>query len=367
MEESARSNRFNFRKISFTCGSFVFLILSVAILLQGAEAAQAAESAQAADADVGAFAASRATADHSAALTPGATIFRDGTLLIRKKHLDSTTALITIDLLKSNKQISATFPTGIARSRLWTRLWFSKGAAQLSRMEQLAVRKSFDSQFALRIPGATPVLSATVSTESEFANSKSVVDFLANFMPIGETLEPFDSNVNLPRGFAEQYTPRAFENRFTMICDSIGKIKTASYTEVDDTVVSKDVVVGALDSQCRGRCGAGCDQAGQWRHNQYTQECLNHDLCHNATGSQLGPCKYMFWEAAAGYLFAPDCTEKAIAIGPNIPVIIPTPPAGSTLPSPATPIPDPHPNDGSITTPASQAPVGSSPAPVLND
>ena len=91
-----------------------------------------------------------------------------------------------------------------------------------------------------------------------------------------------------------------------MICDSIGKKAKASYSMYGLTV-SSVVMVGELSTKCKGRCGAGCNQPLQIRVNVYTQECLDHDVCHAENGVQLGVCKDAFWKAAYGYLNAPNC------------------------------------------------------------
>ena len=292
-------------------------------------------------------------------------IFKDSAIEIHSSPLSSGEQLITVDFPKSHKQVSAIFSAGESQDRLWQKLWFSKGSALLSKSEQTELRASFDRSISTL--KATDTTRSRSQADSDLARSQALVDFLANFLPADEKLQPFDRNVILPTGFLVQYrTIYALDRKYTMLCDSIGKVRTATVTDASANAFSKDVVVGAIDSNCRGRCGTACEQAGQWRHNQYTQECLNHDVCHDTTGSQLGPCENMFWKAAPGYVFAPDCTVKAIAIGPNIPVIIPTPPAGSGV-SPAIPIPDPNPNDGSNITPAARAPIGSAPAPVLKD
>ena len=91
-----------------------------------------------------------------------------------------------------------------------------------------------------------------------------------------------------------------------MICEWIGLERAATYS-VAQELVSLVVKVGDSETRCRGRCGLGCWQLYQWRPNQYTQECLNHDVCRDMTNGNFGECKDEFWIAALGYVSAPDC------------------------------------------------------------
>ncbi len=72
--------------------------------------------------------------------------------------------------------------------------------------------------------------------------------------------------------------------------------------------------IGCYDeaTHCAGRCGVGCggtkgvdDPTVQ----RITQDCLNHDLCVDATGQTFGPCADEFRAAIDDFLLAPDCAS----------------------------------------------------------
>ncbi len=94
------------------------------------------------------------------------------------------------------------------------------------------------------------------------------------------------------------------EKSYTSICGLIGKPWTGRFTDEQDRVVTKTTTVGSPQSGCYGRCGSQC---GNGNERRYTQECLNHDLCHRTLDRQLGPCKDEFWAAAPGFFSAPNC------------------------------------------------------------
>ena len=94
------------------------------------------------------------------------------------------------------------------------------------------------------------------------------------------------------------------EKSYKSLCSSIGKQKSGSFTDEQDRRVTKAAVVGSPQSGCYGRCGSQC---GNGNERRYTQECLNHDLCHRTLDRQLGPCKDEFWAAAPGFFSAPNC------------------------------------------------------------
>jgi hypothetical protein len=123
--------------------------------------------------------------------------------------------------------------------------------------------------------------------------------------------------------------PSLYEN----ICDKKGQVVTGfyiiakkerkeydcNYGDPDIVVIDKQVmpngdikcveqgIVGNINSDCLGRCGAGCG----WDlfDVRYTQECLNHDLCTRSTGKYLGPCKTEFDIAQEGWTCAEECPE----------------------------------------------------------
>ncbi len=93
---------------------------------------------------------------------------------------------------------------------------------------------------------------------------------------------------------------------FNMICDRIGSECLSSFT-ADGEEISRNVMVGTVDNSCMGRCGARCSQPLQSSTRQYTQECLNHDLCTAVVGSIFGQCLDEWYAASDGYLLAPEC------------------------------------------------------------
>lgn len=91
---------------------------------------------------------------------------------------------------------------------------------------------------------------------------------------------------------------------YRSICSSVGKARTGRFTDQNEQTITRTVTVGSNQSGCYGRCGSQC---GDGDNTRYTQECLNHDLCHRTLDRQLGPCKDEFWLAAPGFFSAPQC------------------------------------------------------------
>ena len=116
-------------------------------------------------------------------------------------------------------------------------------------------------------------------------------------LPAHESLEPL-----------EQASLKASRSQrgFTMICQSIGHQRRGKYINGQGKKKSKTVPVGFKKSDCYGRCGAGCGQS-----KQYTQECLNHDICNRETGENLGVCSDEFWAASDGWFNAPNCQNAS--------------------------------------------------------
>jgi hypothetical protein len=105
-----------------------------------------------------------------------------------------------------------------------------------------------------------------------------------------------------------EYEPPAHDSsvaEYKVICDRIGHMQPARFTAFERKFrMLAKVGYGA----CVGRCGAGC--GGEERRNGvYTQECLNHDACSYTTNENMGDCEDEFWQAADGYLNAPDCAS----------------------------------------------------------
>lgn len=148
--------------------------------------------------------------------------------------------------------------------------------------------------------------------DANLANHFPLLDFFVQ-LPANESLTPLmDSRggevpwplfrtpeIDKLQAANQQYT------LFRSICYSIGNRQTAHY-HVNNRLTSRTVVVGDAKTECFGRCGRGCAQSPHDR-NQYTQECLNHDLCFHETGQNLGVCTPFFFKAVDGFLLAPDC------------------------------------------------------------
>ena len=198
-------------------------------------------------------------------------------------------------LTAKNQNASATVvnATFSANHKIWDRVWISEGSTQLSKTTQKALKHL--------------VLQPT--PELQKSGFVPLLDVLGNFLKPESRLENFDrrTSQNL-RG--NRWDENAF-GTWTPICEAIGTSHLASFfLKGDGMHVPQliDLPVGEPETQCRGRCGWGCAQNGlQVRHNQYTQECFNHDACHWIHHEQLGVCADAFWAAAASYAFAPDC------------------------------------------------------------
>ena len=99
------------------------------------------------------------------------------------------------------------------------------------------------------------------------------------------------------------------------LCDTARA--TGSYT-LGGQRVSTRVAVGPCyneANECLGRCGRGCRSTTVAGHSnpstvqRFTQDCLNHDLCVQRTGGNLGPCSDELLAAADDFLLAPDCAS----------------------------------------------------------
>jgi hypothetical protein len=199
--------------------------------------------------------------------------------------------------------------------RLWKRLWVESAKQSLTGEEQLELRQA--------------VFLANPSTLS--ASAHAVLDFLTNFVEPDQRIEELDRTMEPDSlwGFSSIF-------HYTLICDAIGQVREATFTGAPGAGLTTTLmIVGDPATKCRGRCGASCQQPFQWRKNQYTQECLNHDACRDASGSVFGFCKDEFWAAAFGYLVAPDC--QGLPQTPSMPGPSPNEP----LPTPADDGPHP--------------------------
>lgn len=143
---------------------------------------------------------------------------------------------------------------------------------------------------AFLINNLNQALRKTYFYSNEVYTFQKSLDYIAD-LPLYESLEKLSKSSRKPR----------IKAGYTMICRSIGK-KRRGYYHVDGKKYSKRVWVGRESSDCYGRCGSGCGASSQ-----YTQECLNHDICNRTTGENLGVCSDEFWAAADGYFGAPNC------------------------------------------------------------
>lgn len=228
------------------------------------------------------------------------TFYEASQLLIRACAISITPVRERLDVFVnfplSNKTVTAEFNPRSAE-KFWNRLWFSAGETFLSKDEQALLIE------ALEAWGPSPTLPPR--SQDAFEKARSVAEFLAEFLEPESRLEPFDRQADTHLPTLNQYL-----FNWTPICDRIGHTQLASYTAADQSV-QVDLLVGDPATSCRGRCGWGCEPWYQWSKNQYTQECLNHDACHDAIGTQLGECKDEFWAAAASYTLAPSCPQEA--------------------------------------------------------
>lgn len=130
---------------------------------------------------------------------------------------------------------------------------------------------------------------------------EKLASFLIEMVPINESIGIFDSaNGFHPYGLPDilkKVIPKAWQN----ICSSRGQNRKGFFHDGAQNR-SVSALVGDPKTRCRGRCGVGCKGSAR-----YTQECLNHDLCKETTGDNLGVCSGEFFAAAAGFLAAEVC------------------------------------------------------------
>jgi hypothetical protein len=133
----------------------------------------------------------------------------------------------------------------------------------------------------------------------------SFISLLAS-APVGATLD------RAPR-------PDSPERLSNSLCEDVGQSHNARW-DVDGKSRKRKVEVGPCynrDNDCQGRCGAGCNASevlgdGNPRAIQrFTQACLNHDMCDEATGDVLGECTDEFFAAADDFFHAKDCAAMS--------------------------------------------------------
>jgi len=94
--------------------------------------------------------------------------------------------------------------------------------------------------------------------------------------------------------------------RFSNICHLKGKEQMSSYT-FKRKVFSESITVGQKSNGCMGLCGKNCNNT--LGKDIYTQECLDHDLCHRRTKSFLG-CFDELSKAVHGFFFGNTCSSS---------------------------------------------------------
>jgi len=132
----------------------------------------------------------------------------------------------------------------------------------------------------------------------------ALVDVVLKFVPEGEVL-PLQL-LDFSDFHVASHEESKHHKSWTMICDAIGHEMWAQYS-ANSKLVQILAPVGDVATRCRGRCGGGCGSGEDHTAYSYTQECLNHDMCHSIEGQQLGVCADEMRDAVLSYLFAPRC------------------------------------------------------------
>lgn len=110
--------------------------------------------------------------------------------------------------------------------------------------------------------------------------------------------------ISYPMGekFDKKIQAQASIDGWVDLCPFVGRSRTARWDN-DAGARSRNYIVGG-HGFCAGRCGAGCNWAGD---PQYSQDCLNHDACADVEGEQLGVCADEWQAASDDFWFSPDC------------------------------------------------------------
>jgi hypothetical protein len=103
-------------------------------------------------------------------------------------------------------------------------------------------------------------------------------------------------------------------------CLEVGQVAEATWVNAQGQTCTFKTTVGSDwginpsndgDYQCMGRCGAGCD--GVAIGNQYTLECLSHDVCSYFSSASGGPvdanCGRAFISAVPSF-FSMSCQQS---------------------------------------------------------
>lgn len=96
----------------------------------------------------------------------------------------------------------------------------------------------------------------------------------------------------------------------TSLCGRAGAQVDATYDTKQGSITEK-ILMGPCYNQgndCLGRCGLGCGVPGSKLVQQFTQDCLNHDVCRLRTGANTQPpCDDEFFAASDDFFAASDC------------------------------------------------------------
>jgi hypothetical protein len=120
------------------------------------------------------------------------------------------------------------------------------------------------------------------------------ISFILEALLSSDIIEPFHKIIE---------NRQSFHNS---LCHKIGQTVQGIYIDQEGESRVQSTILGSPELGCPGRCGPQCG-IRQLRRSQYTQECLNHDLCHRTLGYYLGPCLREYWLAVHSFFFAPHC------------------------------------------------------------
>jgi hypothetical protein len=120
------------------------------------------------------------------------------------------------------------------------------------------------------------------------------LNFILQAMASSDSLEPFTQIIDDRQSFHQS------------LCHKIGQSVQGIYIDQSGQRVVQSTILGSPELGCPGRCGPQCG-LDRINRSQYTQECLNHDLCRRTLGKYLGPCSREFWLAVHSFFFAPNC------------------------------------------------------------
>ncbi len=213
------------------------------------------------------------------------TTLKNGTIWVRTTLHRDQSSLVQLRFRGGKTFLASFLPNGVIQ-RFWM-MGVLDHQRMITRREQIYLKSLLDQQGA--------------QLQAQYSATFRFLKFAADFLPPNEIIEPYeDLKISTP------FAPKMWEMSWTPLCDYLGK-RTQAVFSVGNNNLNVRAVVGSPRSGCRGRCGTQCEQWGQHRKNQYTQECFDHDACRDITGTNLGECSDEFWAAAPGYTWAEDC------------------------------------------------------------